>query len=118
MGPAQYPYSSGLYEQCEHGVDRIRYKKGDAISIIGNNRPEWNFVDLGIMQVGAVTVPIYPTISEEDYVYILNNAEVKMLFVSSQELYEKMTTIKAGFLRCWKFSRLTWWKVLFIGKNS
>lgn len=70
------------------------YKKGDAISIVGNNRPEWNFVDLGIMQIGAVTVPIYPTISVEDYVYIMNNAEVKLLFVSSQELYDKMVKIK------------------------
>lgn len=70
-------------------------KKGDAVSIVGNNRPEWNFVDLGIMQVGAVTVPIYPTISEEDYVYILNNAEVKLLFVSSKELYEKMMHIRS-----------------------
>lgn len=70
-------------------------KKGDAISIVGNNRPEWNFVDLGIMQIGAVTVPIYPTISEEDYVFIMNNAEVKMLFVSSKELYEKMARIKS-----------------------
>ncbi|MEO6167696.1 MAG: AMP-binding protein, partial [Chitinophagales bacterium] len=69
-------------------------KKGDAISIIGNNRPEWNFVDLGIMQIGAVTVPIYPNISEEDYVYIVNNAEVKLLFVSSKELYEKMMHIR------------------------
>ncbi len=70
-------------------------KKGDAISIVGNNRPEWNFIDLGIMQIGGVTVPIYPTISDEDYVYIMNNAEVRLLFVSSQELYEKMVKIKS-----------------------
>lgn len=70
-------------------------KKGDAISIVGNNRPEWNFIDLGVMQIGGVTVPVYPTISEEDYVYIMNNAEVKLLFVSSQELYEKMLSIKS-----------------------
>ena len=70
-------------------------KKGDAISIVGNNRPEWNFIDLGIMQIGGVTVPIYPTISEEDYVYIMNNAAVKLLFVSSRELYEKMLSIKS-----------------------
>lgn len=70
-------------------------KKGDAISIVGNNRPEWNFIDLGVMQIGGVTVPVYPTISEEDYVYIMNNAEVKLLFVSSRELYEKMLSIKS-----------------------
>jgi long-chain acyl-CoA synthetase len=69
-------------------------KKGDVVSIIGNNRPEWNFADLGIMQAGAITVPIYPTISEEDYVYILNNAETKLLFVSSADLYGKMQRIR------------------------
>jgi len=69
-------------------------KKGDAISIVSNNRPEWNFIDMGVMQVGAVTVPIYPTLSEEDYVYIMNNAETRMLFVSSQELYERMKKLQ------------------------
>lgn len=69
-------------------------KKGDVVSIISNNRPEWNFADLGIMQAGGITVPIYPTISEEDYVYILNNAETKLLFVSSADLYAKMQRIR------------------------
>jgi len=69
-------------------------KKGDSISIISNNHPQWNFVDLGIMQAGAVTVPIYPTISDEDYVYIMNNAETKMLFVSSQELYTRIKNLQ------------------------
>jgi len=68
--------------------------KGDVVSIVGNNRPEWNFVDLGIMQIGAVNVPIYPTVSDEDYVYILNNAETKMLFVSSEELYSRMKKLQ------------------------
>lgn len=69
-------------------------KKGDSVSIISNNRSEWNFVDLGAMQIGAVTVPIYPTISDEDYVYIMNNAETKMLFVSSQELYARIRNLQ------------------------
>lgn len=69
-------------------------KKGDVVSIIGNNRPEWNFVDLGNMQVGGVTVPIYPTISDEDYVYIMNNAETKILFVSSKDLYDRMRSLR------------------------
>ena len=69
-------------------------KKDEKIAIISNNRPEWNFVDYGAMQAGLVNVPVYPTISEEDYVYILNNAEVKLLFVSSVELYENMARSK------------------------
>ncbi|MFI5135755.1 MAG: AMP-binding protein, partial [Chitinophagales bacterium] len=69
-------------------------KKGDVISLVGNNRPQWNFADLGNMQMGGVTVPIYPTISDEDYVYIMNNAETKMLFVSSKELYDRMRSLR------------------------
>src|SRR5215831_13791093 len=69
--------------------------KGDKISIVSNNRPQWNFVDLGTMQIGAITVPVYPTISDEDYVYIMNNAETKMLFVSNEELYQRIQNIRS-----------------------
>lgn len=68
--------------------------KGDVVSIISNNRPQWNFVDLGTMQIGGVTVPMYPTISDEDYVYIMTHAETKMLFVSSLELYDRMKILQ------------------------
>jgi long-chain acyl-CoA synthetase len=69
-------------------------KKGDVVSIVGNNRPQWNFTDYGIMQIGGITVPIYPTISDDDYVYIMNNAETKILFVSSQELYDRIRLLR------------------------
>ena len=70
-------------------------KKEDKISIISNNRPEWNFVDFGAMQIGAINVPVYPTITEEDYVFIFNDAEVKIVFVSSEELFQKVQNIKS-----------------------
>ena len=57
-------------------------KKGDKVAIISNNRPEWNFTDFGISQIGAVSVPIYPTISSEEYAYILGHAEPKIVFIS------------------------------------
>ncbi|HYV94234.1 MAG TPA: long-chain fatty acid--CoA ligase [Chitinophagales bacterium] len=69
-------------------------KKGDVISIVSDNRPQWNFVDLGSMQIGGITVPIYPTISDEDYTFIMNNAETQLLFVSSKELYERMKILQ------------------------
>ena len=62
----------------------------DKIAIISFNRPEWNFTDLAIQQIGGVSVPIYPTITEQDYNYIFKDAEVKMVFVENQELYEKV----------------------------
>src|SRR5664280_1935976 len=68
-------------------------KKGDKIAIISNNRPEWNFTDFGISQIGAVGVPIYPTISSEEYAYILGHAEPKIVFISDKSLYEKIKPI-------------------------
>ncbi len=67
---------------------------GDKIAIVSTtNRWEWNICDIGTMMAGAVDVPVYPTIGEEDYEYIFNHAEVKMCFVSDKELYEKVDAI-------------------------
>jgi long-chain acyl-CoA synthetase len=68
-------------------------KKGDKIAIISNNRPEWNFADFGISQIGAISVPIYPTISSEEYSYILGHVEPRLVFVSDKNLYEKIRPI-------------------------
>ncbi|HEX8547224.1 MAG TPA: AMP-binding protein, partial [Cytophagaceae bacterium] len=64
-------------------------KKDDKIAIISQNRPEWNFIDYGAQQIGAVIVPIYPTITVEDFKFIFTDAEVKMVFVADYELYTK-----------------------------
>jgi long-chain acyl-CoA synthetase len=65
-------------------------KKGDKVAIISNNRPEWNFTDFGISQIGAVSIPIYPTISSDEYAYILGHAEPVLVFISDKSLYEKI----------------------------
>lgn len=75
------------------GFLALGVKPGDAIAQISANRAEWNFVDMAIQQVGAIHVPIYPTISETDYHYILNHAEVKYVFVSGNELLRKIKHI-------------------------
>ena len=69
-------------------------KPNDKVSMISNNRPEWNIVDVGIQMSGAISVPIYPTISPKDYEYILNDAEVKICFVSSTDLLDKVNEVK------------------------
>lgn len=73
-----------------YGLMQLGVKKGDRIASISNSRPEWNFLDMAILQLGAVHVAIYPTISENDYKYILNHAQVKMVFVSGWELLRKI----------------------------
>ena len=68
-------------------------QKGDKIASITFNRPEWNFIDMGIQQIGAVHIPIYPTISDSDYKFILQHAEVKYIFVAGEEMYRRIKHI-------------------------
>ena len=70
-------------------------RPGDKIAIITDrNRSEWHILDIGILQIGAVSVPIYPTISAEDYHYVITHSESIMVFVSNQEIYDKLDTVK------------------------
>ncbi len=75
------------------GLLNMGFKPGDKFSIISPNRTEWTFVDLGILQMGGVDVPIYPNMSEVDYNYIFNDAEVKLVFVADKELYNKVKRV-------------------------
>ena len=71
-------------------------QKNDKIAIISsNNRTEWHISDVGILQVGAQNIPIYPTISSEDYEYILNHSEAKYCFVSDQVVYDKLKEVQS-----------------------
>lgn len=76
---------------------RMGVQKDDKIAVItSNNRTEWNIMDIGILQTGAQNVPIYPTISEEDYEYILNHSGSIYCFVSDEEVLQKVNAIKAN----------------------
>ncbi|WP_343672380.1 long-chain fatty acid--CoA ligase [Chitinophaga sp.] len=66
----------------------------DKIAIISPNRPEWLITDLACQQAGAVLAPIYPTLSEHDLEYILNDAAASLLFVSDKDLYDKVSAIR------------------------
>ena len=75
----------------------IGVQKNDKIAIISsNNRTEWNIMDIGVLQTGAQTVPIYPTIAEDDYQYILNHSESIYCFVSDAEVLRKVNAIKSN----------------------
>jgi long-chain acyl-CoA synthetase len=76
---------------------RIGVQKNDKIAVISsNNRTEWHIMDTGILQTGAQNVPVYPTITEEDYDYILNHCEATYVFVSDVELLDKIKAIKTN----------------------
>jgi long-chain acyl-CoA synthetase len=76
---------------------RMGVQKDDKIALItSNNRTEWNIMDIGILQTRAQNVPIYPTIAEEDYEYILNHSGSIYCFVSDTEVLQKVNAIKAN----------------------
>src|SRR6056297_241567 len=73
-----------------YGLLSLGVQKGDKITTITNNRPEWNFVDFGMAQAGIIHVPIYPTISQEDYQYILRHSDAKAVIVGSKLILNKI----------------------------
>ncbi|MET2984082.1 AMP-dependent synthetase/ligase [Aureibaculum conchae] len=76
---------------------KMGVKKNDKIAVISStNRTEWNITDIGILQTGAQSIPIYPTICAEDYEYVLNHSESIYCFVSDSEVLEKVNKIKAN----------------------
>ena len=78
------------------GLLELKVKPGDKIAIISGNRPAWNFVDFAVQVIGGVTVPMYPTITIEDYDYIFKDAEVKYVFCENEELYLKVKEAAKG----------------------
>src|SRR5690606_17672270 len=76
---------------------RLGIQKDQKIAVISStNRTEWNIMDIGILQTGAQNVPIYPTISEEDYQFILNHSESVLCFVSDKEVFDKLNSVKSN----------------------
>jgi long-chain acyl-CoA synthetase len=84
-----------MVDDTSYGLLALGLKKGDLVVTISNNRPEWNIMDMALSQAGIVHVPVYPTISGEDYSYILNNCEPIIVIVSDKSLYDKISPIAA-----------------------
>lgn len=120
---AEYSSSANLMSAAFLNL-KIRPK--DKIAMISsNNRSEWCIIDIGILQVGGINVPIYPTISEKDYEYILNHSESKYCFVSDQEVYNKVIAIKKNvknLIEIYSFDDIpgckNWTELLTLGENN
>lgn len=115
-----------LANTLSRGLLRLGVKKNTKLAVISsNNRTEWHIVDIGILQLGAQNVPIYPTISEEDYEYILNHSEVEYCFVSDSGVLEKVNAIRKNVPKlkevyCFDLieSCKNWQEVLDLGKDQ
>lgn len=66
----------------------------DKIAILCKNRPEWVMMDLAVQQIGAILVPIYPTINVNELEFVLKDAQVKLVFVNDEELFLKVLSLK------------------------
>jgi long-chain acyl-CoA synthetase len=105
---------------------RLGVQKNDKIAVISaTNRTEWNVMDIGVLQVGAQNVPIYPTITEDDYEYILNHSEAKYCFVSDKEILRKLNSIKhntKSLIEVYSFDEIEgckdWKELLQLGENQ
>ena len=112
--------------QFSRGLLKLGIKPGDRIAIITSaSRTEWAIADLGMSQIGVVSVPVYPTISEADYEFIFNNAEVKFCLVSDRELYDKVASIKnkvPSLEGVFSFNQIdgvaNWNEILSLGQNE
>ena len=124
------PTSTQEYVDKANTISRALLRMGvqpnDKIGLISStNRTEWNICDIGIMQIGAQDVPIYPTISEEEYQYVLNHSECTYCFVSDKEVYDKVMAIKANvpsLKEVYTFNEIqgakNWSEVLELGKDD
>lgn len=105
---------------------RMGVQKDDKIALItSTNRTEWNIMDIGILQTGAQNVPVYPTIAEEDYEYILNHSGSIYCFVSDTEVLQKVNAIKANvptLKEVYTFDEIAgakhWSEVLTLGQDE
>ncbi len=83
-----------LTNYLSYAFIKLGIEKDDKVAIISGNRPEWNMIDMAIMQVGAVSVPVYPTISKEDYKFILNDCGVKLAVIETTNIINKIEDVK------------------------
>ena len=88
--PEQY---QDISRKLAYAFIELGIQPDDKIAIISNNRPEWNMIDMAVQQIGAILVPIYPTISKEDYLFTLNNCEAKFVIMEGASVMNKIEEI-------------------------
>lgn len=89
--PAEY---QDMARKVSYALIELGIQPNDKVAIISGNRPEWNILDMGIMQVGAIDVPIYPTITKEDYRYILDNCDARMVVLEGVSVMNKVEEVR------------------------
>lgn len=113
-----------LVDETSRGLLTLGIKKDDKVAIMSPNRPEWTICDFGIIQIGAVQVPMYPTLAEDDIRFILKDANIKTLFVHNKILFDKLNNILSDIhqeLKIFLFDEAPglphWHEIIELGKK-
>ena len=116
--------SAGLLAQG-YGCGDMSVEGRDKIAILAKNRPEWVFLDLAVQQIGAVLVPLYPTIHINDLEFVLNDAQVKAVFVNDEDLFLKVQSLQSrtpSVQHIFSFEKVTgakhWKEILSLGNQE
>ena len=80
-------------DNLSRGLTTLGVEKGSRVAVMSANRPEWNICDYAIMQLGAYQIPLYPTLAEHDIKFIVENAEISIVFVSDETVYKKVKSV-------------------------
>ncbi|SDW76118.1 long-chain acyl-CoA synthetase [Lutibacter oricola] len=123
------PTSTQKYVEQANTISRALLKLGvkpkDKIAVVTTtNRVEWCILDVAILQIGAVNVPLYPTISSSDYQYIINHSDAVLCFVSDKDLFKKVNKIKdeTQLNDIYSFDKVekasSWESLLELGKDT
>lgn len=108
-----------------YGIQKLGLSKGDKIVTITNNRPEWNFVDMGMVMAGIVHVPVFPTLNAKEYEYILKHSDARFVFISDKKLYDLIQPVCSnikGIKDIYTFDNIegakNWMEIVDSGKNN
>lgn len=108
-----------------YGANNMTVEGRDKIAVLSKNRPEWMFLDLAVQQIGAVLVPLYPTIHIGDLEFVLNDAQVKAVFVNDEDLFHKVQNIRSkvsSIKQVYSFEHVSgtphWKEILSLGKQE
>jgi len=92
--PISYDEFKEQTDSLAYGLASLGVKAEDRVAIISENRPEWVYSDMAILSLGAIDVPLYPSLTAESVEFIMNNSESKGIIVSNKFQLTKFQKIK------------------------
>ncbi|OFY56731.1 MAG: hypothetical protein A2X22_08890 [Bacteroidetes bacterium GWF2_49_14] len=115
----------GLSHDFAYGLLALGYQRGDKLATITNNRPEWNFMDMGMAMAGVVHVPVFTSLNIEEYLYVLDHSDAKAVVVSDRNLLQKVRPAVdqlAALISCYTIEPIdnepNWMEIIELGRKK